>query len=145
MLGIKFAGDRLRDLDTAYADAVYNPEKPFRAMTSGIPLSEFNGRYTTANDYEAAGGIGPRTQGDARNAAISDAVYLTANVASRYVLPAGGVTLAGKALHDLSGNLFALSAEDAEQYAQAFERNDMPEYAATMRASQASTQGELPM
>ena len=31
-----------------------------------------------------------------------DAAVMTANVASRYALPAGGVTLAGKALIDLT-------------------------------------------
>ena len=144
MLGLRFAAEKLNQMDTAYADRLYNEDRPIRALTQGIPLSEING-HTVTNHYEAAGGIGPRTRREQFNGRLGDTVIGAANVASRYALPAGGVTLAGKALHDLSGNLFALSAEDAEQYAQTFEANGMPEYAASMRASQAGTQGELPM
>lgn len=144
MLGLRFAAEKLNQMDTAYADRLYREDKPYRTMTSGIPLSEING-YTTTNEYENAGGFGPRTRVEQFKGRLGDTLYGAANVASRYALPAGGVTLAGKALHDLSGNLFALSAEDAEQYAQTFEANGMPEYAASMRASQAGTQGELPM
>ena len=144
MLGLRFAAEKLNQMDTAYAARLYDENKLIKSLTQEIPMSQVD-RVIPTEAYEARGGIGPR---DRRNTYIGKAVDAglgVDNVASRYALPAGGVTLAGKALHDLSSNLFALSAEDAEQYAQTFEANGMPEYAAQMRASQVGTEGELPM
>lgn len=137
MLGIRKAGEALANFDRRYADRAYEDlggdNAPLRGALGGIGVADI--------------GVDPVPEKILDRIAVEAmrAGTVGTNIGYRYGLPAAGVTLAGKGLHDLSGNLFALSAEDAEQYAQTFESNGMPEYAATMRASQSSTQGELPM
>lgn len=112
MSGLRKAGQFLGDIDEKYADAIYDEKDPFRSMTSAQPLRDVQG-WTKIDHYEAAGGIGPRSRKDARNAMISDTAYGVANVASRYALPAGGVTLAGKGLLDIA-SMFGGQADQPE-------------------------------
>ena len=138
MLGIRKAGEAIANFDERYANRAYEDlggeKAPVRAALGGTPLSKMD------TDLPEGTHIINRIVSEIMRAGAAGT-----NLGYRYGLPAAGVTLAGKGLHDMSGNLFALSAEDAEQYAQTFEANGMPEYAASMRASQAGTQGELPM
>lgn len=61
------------------------------------------------NDYEARGGIGPRTRSERdMGRAVGTGVF-AANLASRYLLPAGGITLAGKGLYDLTTQFGAIA------------------------------------
>jgi hypothetical protein len=41
---------------------------------------------------------------------LEDSALLAANIGSRYLLPAGGVTLAGKGLYDLTQGLYAAAS-----------------------------------
>ena len=83
--GLRKAGTTLRDLDYAYAQKVMNSDAPVMVkVTSGVPLfHSFEGIHN-ATEQAAATGL------------------KAASAASRYALPAGGVTLAGKGLYDLT-------------------------------------------
>ena len=102
---LRKAGKAISDFDTAYANKISEGVKAnmakggplamtegIRGMTSGIPIKDIYNRPDNkpenAKEY-------------IENAGYENAVML-ANVASRYALPAGGVTLAGKALIDLT-------------------------------------------
>ena len=80
--GLRTAGASLREFDNAYAARVSDGAHPLVQMTSGFPIT-----------YAPAG-----------TAAEKAAAYgmLGVNAAARYALPAGGVTLAGKGLYDLT-------------------------------------------
>ena len=96
--------------DAAYADALFREGvDPKSQMGHAFPIANIN---TVVGDYEAAGGIGPRTAMEARAARVMDNSLLAANIASRYALPAGGVTLAGKGLMDIAAGL---SPEEEEE------------------------------
>lgn len=92
--GLRKAGQAIVDFDTAYAQKVQkgiDPQKdPIGEMTRGVPLKDLFAPSQAENAKELAADIG-----------FTTAVGV-ANVASRYALPAGGVTLAGKALYDLT-------------------------------------------
>ena len=91
---LRKAGKALGDMDRAYANKVasrINPHKhPIAEMGSAIPIA----------DALQGGEADTRTE-KALLAAMNMGVA-GMNVASRYALPAGGVTLAGKALIDLT-------------------------------------------
>ena len=113
MNALRKAGSRFKDFDTAYAEKLtpgFTEADTFLGMIGnygrGVPLHEVP-RGIPMSEYEAIGGIGPRTQGQARTGAFVDAGLMAANVASRYALPAGGITLAGKGLFDLTQGLYA--------------------------------------
>ena len=105
---LRKAGKFLGDLDEAYADKILEGINnrgtqmgAARELLSSTPLREtmqWHGAETR-NEYLQA-------------AALNTAVG-AANVASRYMLPAGGVTLAGKALIDLT-NSFGGAADQQE-------------------------------
>ena len=89
--------------DAAYADALFREGvDPLKQMGHAFPIGNIN---TVVGNYEAAGGIGPRTVAEARAAKVMDNTLLASNIASRYALPAGGVTLAGKGLMDIAAGL----------------------------------------
>ena len=99
MNGLRKAGQTLLDMDERYAKAIEDrlPQNPnvvqgFGGFGSAIPIREI---HPFANEKTADKFI--------------DAGILGANIASRYLLPAGGVTLAGKGLYDLSQGLYAVA------------------------------------
>lgn len=112
--GLRKAGQAMSDFDRAYAKKIeenvfssmdgkggFNDTlQGFRGTTSGVPLEDAFG----APDDPSMG----YWQNKAANAAVG-----TANLASRYLLPAGGVTLAGVALYDLT-NQFGGAADQPE-------------------------------
>ena len=75
-------GKDIRQFDNAYAAKVAEGAHPFVQMTSGFPIT-----YAPA--------------GTAQEKAVGYAL-MGANAAARYALPAGGVTLAGKGIYDLT-------------------------------------------
>ena len=101
---LRKAGKALQSFDTAYADMIEkgvldnmkNMPGPrgvlegFRGMTSAVPLDKIFVDQGAENAKERALSI-----------AMNTGVF-AANVGSRYLLPAGGVTLAGKGLYDLT-------------------------------------------
>ena len=91
---IKQGGKKLLDMDEAYANTVgksIDPRKqPFAEMTRAVPIRHTLAPSNATNKLELA-----------MDMALTGSVA-TANIASRYALPAGGVTLAGKALYDLT-------------------------------------------
>ena len=93
MQQLRKAGQALGDMDKAYTDAV-RKVPAFNNPGSGVP---FNEMFKYPNE-----GVGwkERRIVDAMAAGV-----LTANVASRYALPAGGLTLAGKGLYDLTAGM----------------------------------------
>ena len=103
--GLRKAGDKLLDLDAAYAARVgkdIDPQKnPIAEMTRAVPIRDLIAPSKADNAKELAVDI-----------AFTSGVAL-ANMASRYALPAGGVTLAGKALYDLT-NGFGGGADQPE-------------------------------
>jgi len=104
MQQLRKAGKALQDFDTAYADKIEkgvqenmaNMPGPrgvlegFRGMTSAVPLDQIYVDQGASNAKEKAMSI-----------AMNTGVF-AANVGSRYMLPAGGLTLAGKGLYDLT-------------------------------------------
>jgi hypothetical protein len=100
------AGQSIDNFDKAYAAKF---ERDAKGPIDGIgmygravPLSE---SYSAIgmSEYEAKGGEGPRTRGEQRAGRAVGTGVFAANLASRYLLPAGGLTLAGKGLYDLIG------------------------------------------
>lgn len=101
---LRKAGKALQAFDTAYADKIEEGVKAnmakmpgprgvlegFRGMTSAVPLDQIYVDQGASNAKERAMSI-----------AMNTGVF-AANAGSRYLLPAGGVTLAGKALYDLT-------------------------------------------
>ena len=97
--GIRWAGEGIAGLDAQYAGAVGDlirqhtqpgVKRAFLEASSGSPLGEGYNTIQADSNWERALGIG--------NIAGFDAM----NIASRYALPAGGVTLAGKGIADLT-------------------------------------------
>ena len=100
------AGESLNNFDKAYA-AKFDREPKGVVDLMGmygraVPLSE---SYSAIgmSEYEAKGGQGPRTYREHQAGRAVGTGVFAANLASRYLLPAGGVTLAGKGLYDLIG------------------------------------------
>lgn len=79
---LRKAGSSLREFDDAYAAKVAEGAHPLVQMTSGFPIT-YAPSGTAAEKAAAYGMLG-------------------VNAAARYALPAGGVTLAGKGLYDLT-------------------------------------------
>ena len=106
--------EKFLDFDQAYADALYRENYPGGQWSDmlqyghAMPLRE---RYPIGN--ENFGYQGPRTLQEAQLCYKIDGPLRVANVLSRYALPAGGVTLAGKGLMDI---IAALNVEDAMEY-----------------------------
>jgi hypothetical protein len=103
--GFRKVGEALNNFDKAYAGKferdAKGPVDLLGLYGRGVPLSESYDAIGM-NDYEARGGIGPRTRSERdMGRAVGTGVF-AANVASRYLLPAGGITLAGKGLYDLT-------------------------------------------
>ena len=94
---LRKAGRYILDADAAYAKAVENSISNtdsvlggLRGMTSAAPLRDTLTLHGAETGREYA-------QAAALNTGIA-----AANIASRYMLPAGGVTMAGKGLYDLT-------------------------------------------
>ena len=97
MQQLRKAGKALLDADERYANKVgesINPKtQPIAELTRAVPIrhmlepSNATTRAEKVIDAAMVGGI------------------TTANVAARYALPAGGITLAGKGLYDLTMKL----------------------------------------
>ena len=85
------------DFDRAYAkkieDGIPFQKRGIIAMGRAVPLADIYKKDPTAQADSFVEKMGLHAM---------DAAVMTANVASRYALPAGGVTLAGKALIDLT-------------------------------------------
>ena len=111
MQGLRKAGNTFLDIDERYANAIYDRtggdealENPFTAvgmMGRAVPIKDTEG-FIKANIHESLGGLGPRTLQEHNIGVRNDRLMLGANISSRYLLPAGGVTLAGKGLYDLA-------------------------------------------
>ena len=94
---LRKAGQVLSDIDRAYAgkiaEGIDAQRQPFRGITTTVPVEDvIDGIKNGSADSQMEAVLG----------AVMDAGVLGANVASRYALPAGGITLAGKALYDLT-------------------------------------------
>ena len=111
MDGLRKAGNAFLDMDERYANAIFdgtggdNAMKTFFGnvgMTSrAAPIKELD-KFFNTSVYEAKGGYGPRDAKAHRVGQAVDAGYMASNIAARYLLPAGGITLAGKGLYDLT-------------------------------------------
>ena len=108
MDGLRKAGEFLSNADAKYANAVKNTIEDksswtgaARGMTSAVPLKD----VTTLHGAETRDEV---LQAIALNSSIGGA-----NIAARYALPAGGVTLAGKGLMDMAA-MFGSSADEPE-------------------------------
>lgn len=92
---LRKAGSMMLDADAAYAKAVSpGRDDAFGEMTRGISLRD---AFNPVN-YGEPENLAERVLGTAIDVAVP-----AANIASRYALPVGGVTLAGAALHQLTG------------------------------------------
>ena len=89
-------GNFLLDQDAKYARAVSPAEEGFGKMTRGTSIRQM---------MDPNQGLSGKPEGLAEKALAAGLVYgvPTANIAARYALPVGGVTLAGAALHQLTG------------------------------------------
>lgn len=104
MNAMRMAGSRLNDLDRAYAEALVKKDptnmiESLGAYGRGVPLAEIYNAMPRMDN-----GVLRDARPDERNKA--DLAYETllyaSNIGSRYMLPAGGITLAGKGLYDLT-------------------------------------------
>ncbi len=93
---LRKAGQALADMDRAYANKIashIDPQKqPLAEMGSAVPLSDIFTSETARADSQVEKALLGATQ----------VGVLSANVLSRYALPAGGITLAGKGLLDMT-------------------------------------------
>ena len=97
MQQLRKAGKFLGDMDAKYAKAVQGTIKDRDSMQGGLR------ELTSASPLrDTMQWHGAETRNEYLQAAALNTAVGTANVASRYMLPAGGVTLAGKALYDLT-------------------------------------------
>ena len=93
---LRSAGRAFLDMDERYANALFDVrDNQFAQGSRGLPLREVPG-YTQVTDE-----FGNILPSDIRSQ-INDFAYGAANVGTRYALPAAGVTIAGKALYDLT-------------------------------------------
>jgi hypothetical protein len=111
MDGLRKAGSAFLDMDERYANALEEQSKKVEhpnivqglgVLGRAIPIRDHKGYLPVGSDYEFKGGHGPKELRHHRQESLHDNVILSANIASRYLLPAGGVTLAGKGLYDLT-------------------------------------------
>lgn len=108
---LRKAGRALLDADAAYADKVYSEKYPAE-MQMGHAMSiedaaQFVALPPNASDKQ------PMMSEVLRHGA--NAGFVAANVASRYALPAGGITLAGAGLIDLAGKFGGAADYPEEQ------------------------------
>ena len=106
----RWAGDAILNADRAYADAIMEHNPPEWVQASGaLPLGEVYGHSRGLDTTLVSGdklvgrpqeGFWPQVGG-----AAMDTGLLATNVAARYALPAGGVTLAGKGILDIANGL----------------------------------------
>lgn len=99
---LRKAGQRLNQMDSAYAQAIQDrfklTEEPstlkgMQGLTSAVPINAI-----INNPYQEDRSKMTRTE---RIMDMGmDAAVLTSNIAARYALPAGGVTLAGVGLYE---------------------------------------------
>ena len=109
MGGLRKAGTALNNFDTAYAKKVeesIGPNKVFRGITSAVPIYDV---FDPNNPGRAD------TRMEKIGLAAMNTGVFASNVASRYALPAGGLTLAGKALYDMTVQ-FGGAADQPEQH-----------------------------
>jgi hypothetical protein len=115
---LRKAGSAFMDFDKKYADAVYRPGMDrVTTNTQAIPFSDFVGGGIDVRDEAGIKVPGLATGGsriDAFNQVMADAPYIAANAGVRYGLPAAGVTIAGKALYDMTA-AFGNGADYPEQ------------------------------
>ena len=105
---LRKAGKFLGDLDAAYAEKVQSGIKNRGTMRSGL-----HELLSASPIRDTMQWHGAETRYEYLQAAALNTTVGAANVASRYMLPAGGVTLAGKALIDLT-NSFGGAADQQE-------------------------------
>jgi hypothetical protein len=105
---LKAGGQKLDNFDRAYANRMFDTTgSEVGVLTRAYPLTE----PIAANDYEFAGGFGPRTNAEQMTNNVLSGVSRASNIASRYALPAGGVMLAGKGLADLTNGLYDVASD----------------------------------
>ena len=105
--GRQMVMDNLRKAGTAFLDM---DEKYANALEAKLPKEPSNN--VILGSIQAIGGLSRAVPVREMNPLTSDnrlvdSAFLAANLASRYALPAGGVTLAGKGLYDLTQGLYA--------------------------------------
>ena len=110
---LRKAGKAIQSFDDAYSEKVMDlaRDKPggvFVQMGAGLPVMHGVQPSTPQEismDY-ARSGKAPASKQDVarhqRNEMLFGGALLATNVGTRYVLPAAGVTLAGKGLYDLT-------------------------------------------
>lgn len=116
--GRKMAGsalNKLAEMDASYAKAIddrfglsdpkrTSPLKAMQGMTSAVPI-----RDIVNNPYQED--RSKMTRGERAMDMGMDAAVLTSNLAARYGLPAGGVTLAGIGLYEAGQAMVGLSQQ----------------------------------
>lgn len=112
--GLRKAGTAINDFDKAYAGKIEENVRSSMDNTGGLndTLQGFRGTTSAVPLQDAFFAPDDPSLNSIQNVAANAAVG-TANVASRYLLPAGGVTLAGAALYDLT-NQFGGAADRPE-------------------------------
>ena len=103
MDALRAGGKQALDLDERYSDAIYDRFKGNKVVSS---MSSTPARMLIDNYKD--NGLFPRTgMGVGADIGFNAALHGTtaANLLSRYALPAGGVTLAGKGLYDIAAGL----------------------------------------
>ena len=92
MLGLRTAGKALLDFDEAYANRAYK-DLEGRPVAQDLGATPLRGPYEFSKEATLAEALAER--------ALVGTMVGT-NIGYRYGLPAAGVTLAGKALYDLT-------------------------------------------
>jgi hypothetical protein len=100
---LRKAGKAFLDFDESFADALYADDRK-QAYQIGHTLPIKYASQLVDDRNPRTGEIDNTAWGKTARGAIG-AGLIGANIASRYALPAGGITLAGKGLIDLTGML----------------------------------------
>lgn len=110
---LRAGGEKFQGMDRAYADAIEGNRNIPDVLVNSFNSTPLGYRNPLGSEISMDGYVqGPRTLQDAVEGRNLDRLVNAGNIASRYALPAGGVTLAGKGLGDI---IAALSSDEGDE------------------------------
>jgi len=101
---LRTAGERIRSFDDAYSAKIRDMYEGANPTVKAMGYT-VGGGYPSLRRGEIDREIGPETRRQQVQRQAMEYALPIANAVPKYVLPATGVTLAGKALVDLAGTL----------------------------------------
>ena len=104
MDGLRKAGQGIRSFDDAYSAKIANM---YEGSSPAVQAASYmvGGAHPSLRKGEIDRVYGPETMPQRVGREVMEYAIPAANAVPKYLLPAGGVTLAGKALIDLAGQI----------------------------------------